>query len=82
VHGDLSEYNILIVSSQFIDCTGKTDARDELQAVLIDFGQAVDTAHPSADSLLQRDLDRVLSFFTKQGVFTVSTEEALAFVRG
>jgi serine/threonine-protein kinase RIO1 len=52
----------------------------DLQAVLIDFGQAVDTRHPDAVILLQHDLDRVKSFFAKQGVETMGSVEALAYV--
>ncbi|OEU10143.1 RIO kinase, partial [Fragilariopsis cylindrus CCMP1102] len=65
VHGDLSEYNIL----------------EDLQTVLIDFGQSVEVRHPKAEELLRRDLQRVNEFFTKQGVTeTMSIEDAMAFV--
>lgn len=59
---------------------GVENREEDLQAVLIDFGQAVDTRHPDAVILLQRDLDRIKSFFTKQGVETMGAEEALTFV--
>lgn len=51
---------------------------EELQAVLIDFGQSVDPRHPDAIELLSRDVDRVISFFSRQGVETIETIDALA----
>lgn len=56
------------------------DDDDELQAVLIDFGQAVDWRHPSAMDLLNRDLSKVRDFFMKKGVKTLTLHLALEFV--
>jgi RIO-like serine/threonine protein kinase len=56
------------------------DASNELQAVLIDFGQAVDTRHPESSSLLFRDLTRIRTFFVKQGVKTLNIDAATQFV--
>jgi RIO kinase 1 len=53
VHGDLSEYNILL------------DSEGELY--FIDFSQGVHTSHPEAEELLRRDIDNVAKFFVKQG---------------
>ena len=58
---------------------GETD--DELQAVLIDFGQAVDIRHPEAPSLLLRDIERVDSFFKRVGVAVIGIEESLKFIK-
>lgn len=82
VHGDLSEYNVLVVPSNLVENFSRigNSSGEELQAVLIDFGQAVDTQHPDAMALLQRDLDRILLFFCRQGVETMSNVDALAFV--
>jgi len=51
--------------------------------VLIDFGQAVDLNHPDSVILLQRDLDRIRTFFTKKGLdsnFLLEAQDALSFV--
>lgn len=79
VHGDLSEYNILIAPVSQVDHPINSEEGD-LQTVLIDFGQAVDTRHPEAMEWLERDLLRVKEFFTKQGVPTLGIEEAKEFV--
>lgn len=78
----MSEYNVLVVPAYMVEhvSPGVENREEDLQAVLIDFGQAVDTRHPDAVILLQRDLDRIKSFFTKQGVETMGAEEALTFV--
>lgn len=52
VHGDLSEYNILV-------------EKDEL--VWIDFSQGVHRSHPEAKQLLERDVRNVVNFFNSQG---------------
>jgi RIO kinase 1 len=53
VHGDLSEYNIMMIN---------------LQPVLIDFAQAVTVEHPMAQSFLNRDLTHLNQYFEKLGV--------------
>lgn len=52
VHGDLSEYNILV-------------EKDRL--VWIDFSQGVHETHPEALNLLKRDIENVVEFFKGQG---------------
>ncbi len=54
VHGDLSEYNILIWDTPFI----------------IDVSQAVLSSHPYALDFLRRDIERIFFFFKKNGVTT------------
>ena len=84
VHGDLSEYNILIAPNSQVDHTSANiGSEDDLQTALIDFGQAVEVRHPKAKELLERDLTRVKEFFTKQGVkTTMSLDDAMALVVG
>ncbi|WP_435320170.1 serine/threonine-protein kinase Rio1 [Haloarchaeobius sp. TZWSO28] len=53
VHGDLSEYNMVI---------------HEGELVVIDLGQAVTVHHPNARDFLERDCRNVANFFARQGV--------------
>lgn len=53
VHGDLSEYNILV--------------KDD-EPVYIDFSQGVITQHPLSKSLLIRDVKNICNFFKRKGV--------------
>lgn len=83
VHGDLSEYNILVCPARLVENRDEgfgPDDDDELQAVLIDFGQAVDWRHPTAMQLLERDLTRVREFFVKKGVKTLALNLGIEFV--
>jgi RIO kinase 1 len=61
VHGDLSEYNILL------------DEDGELY--FIDFSQGVHTSHPEAERLLRRDIENTADFFRRQGA-DIDTEKA------
>jgi len=82
VHGDLSEYNILIVPSWQVENADDSSSSNgsELQVVLIDFGQAVEVGHPLSQELLERDLNMVRLFFVKQGISTLPQTRALEFV--
>jgi RIO kinase 1 len=62
VHGDLSEYNILL------------DSEGELY--FIDFSQGVHKTHPEAEELLKRDVKNVANFFSKQGA-EIDVEKAV-----
>ncbi len=61
VHGDLSEYNILV---------------EEDELVWIDFSQGVHESHPESRELLKRDVKNIVNFFRKQGA-EKTFEEAL-----
>ncbi|XVH30276.1 serine/threonine-protein kinase Rio1 [Haloferacaceae archaeon DSL9] len=64
VHGDLSEYNMII---------------HEGELVIIDLGQAVTVHHPNAEEFLRRDCRNVAKFFTRQGI-DVEGEDLFSFV--
>ncbi len=60
VHGDLSEYNIMIWRNH---------------PVLFDVSQAVPVSHPMAEFLLRRDLSNLSKFFIRLGVKVLSVDE-------
>jgi RIO kinase 1 len=60
VHGDLSEYNIMVPNGY---------------PVLIDFGQAVTTEHPQAKAFLERDIENLNHYFSQFKVKTVSPQK-------
>ncbi len=67
VHGDLSEYNIMMWNNR---------------PVLFDMAQAVPTVHPMAEFFLRRDLTNVNRFFSRLGVKVLSVDEAYKKVVG
>jgi len=67
VHGDLSEYNIMMWKGK---------------PVIFDVSQAVPTSHPMAEFLLRRDLANVNRFFSRLGVRVISVDEAYKRVVG
>lgn len=67
VHGDLSEYNIMMVKSD---------------PVLFDFAQAVPPAHPMARMFLERDLNHLNEYFSRLGVIVPTVERLLSWVSG
>jgi serine/threonine-protein kinase RIO1 len=84
IHGDLSEYNILVCPSHLLQDQDQMETAqdpDALQIALIDFGQAVDSRHLDAEELLRRDLQRVMEFFDKMGISTIGLEAAMHYVK-
>lgn len=59
IHGDLSEYNVMYF---------------EDHAYVIDVSQAVSINHPLAGEFLDRDIERINSYFTKLGVKAFSKD--------
>jgi RIO kinase 2 len=68
VHGDLSEYNIILKPDQHI--------------LIIDWPQAVPTSHPNADDFLKRDLKNVLDYFVRKYRVKVGFDVSYNFVLG
>ena len=67
VHGDLSEYNIMIWDGK---------------PILFDVSQAVPLSHPLAHTLLCRDLRNLARYFSDLGVPVLELEEAYRWVTG
>jgi RIO kinase 1 len=65
VHGDLSEYNIVV---------------HEGELSLLDLGQAVTVHHPNSREFLERDCHNLANFFARQGV-DATPEGLLSYVR-
>jgi len=67
VHGDLSEYNIMMWKNE---------------PILFDVSQAVPLEHPMANQLLRRDIENLNRHFKRLGVEVLSLEEAYRRVTG
>jgi len=68
VHGDLSEFNIILKPDNHI--------------LIIDWPQYVRKDHPSAEDLLKRDVRNVLHFFDRKFKVGIELDDALRFVKG
>jgi len=67
IHADLSEYNILM---------------EDGRSVIIDWPQWVETGHPNARSILERDIDNILTFFKRKYHIILDPGDALRCVIG
>lgn len=67
VHGDLSEYNIMVLDDS---------------PIIFDVSQAVLKSHPLSGELLLRDVERINFYFSKLGVETYDVEDIERWVRG
>ncbi|MFQ6095527.1 MAG: serine protein kinase RIO [Candidatus Bathyarchaeia archaeon] len=67
VHGDLSEYNVMMWKGE---------------PVIFDLSQAVPLEHPNAEQLLLRDLENLHRFFNKLGLSVPSAEEMFRGIVG
>jgi len=68
VHGDLSEYNVIVKPDEHV--------------LIIDWPQFVDRSSPSAESLLERDVENILTFFHRRFRLKTSLEKELGHVKG
>lgn len=66
IHSDLSEYNIFV---------------NENGVQFIDWPQYVDTSHPHADELLERDLSNVLKHFTRKYRIDTDLDEVVSRIK-
>lgn len=67
VHGDLSEYNVMIYRGK---------------PYIIDVSQAVKTTHPNSYDLLVRDIGNLVRFFRSVGVNTPEVNELFEYIIG
>lgn len=67
VHGDLSEYNVIV-------------SVENERAYVIDWPQYVEKDHPSAPSLLKRDVEYIVRFFNKIYGVRLSVDRAFSYV--
>ena len=67
IHADLSEYNILM---------------EEGRCVFIDWPQWIETSHPNALTILERDIDNILTFFKRKYQLMYDRGDALRCVIG
>lgn len=67
IHADLSEYNILM---------------DEGKCVLIDWPQWMETSHQNAQTILERDIDNILTYFQRKYRVAYDRKDAIRCVTG
>ena len=67
VHGDLSEYNVLIQDDK---------------PIIIDCGQSMMTDHPNASEFLRRDIVNLNRYFSSIGVEVIEPEKLFQMVTG
>jgi RIO kinase 1 len=67
VHGDLSEYNIMVFRGR---------------PILFDFSQAVSIKHPNASQFLIRDIENINRYFEKLSVNVTEVEDAYRVITG
>lgn len=60
VHGDLSEYNVMVYNGQ---------------CYIIDVSQAIPLEHEEAEKLLRRDIENINNFFKSKGINIKPTDE-------
>lgn len=67
IHSDLSEFNIMV---------------DGEKVWLIDWPQWIEPSHPNADTILRRDIDNLVNYFSKKYRLSTTTDEVLNLVIG
>jgi RIO kinase 2 len=67
IHADLSEYNILM---------------EDTKCVIIDWPQWMETTHQNAQTILERDIDNILTYFQRKYRVAYDREDAIRCVTG
>lgn len=67
IHADLSEYNILVENGK---------------CIIIDWPQWMETTHPNAGAILERDVNNILAFFVRKYKLTYDPGDAMRCVTG
>lgn len=67
IHADLSEYNILM---------------EDGKCVIIDWPQWMETGHPNAGTILERDIDNILTYFQRKYRVAYDRKDAIRCVTG
>jgi RIO kinase 2 len=68
IHGDLSEYNVIL--------------KPDMHILIIDWPQYVTREHPNAQELLQRDVQNILKYFERKHTLSVKLKETMLYVTG
>jgi RIO kinase 2 len=68
IHADLSEYNIIL--------------KPDMHMLIIDWPQYATAGHANAQELLMRDIENVLTFFSRKYGLTVKNRDVYAYVTG
>lgn len=63
IHGDLSEYNIMV--------------KPNLDIAIIDVSQALDVSHPNAVEYLKRDVNNIYRFFKKEAGLEINSSQSI-----
>lgn len=66
IHADLSEFNVMVIDGGL---------------KIIDWPQAVETDHPNASELLERDVGNIIRFFQRRYNVKMPLQEAIASVK-
>jgi RIO kinase 2 len=67
IHADLSEFNVIVSESGFV--------------YIIDWPQYIHSNHPNADEILERDVNNILTYFSRKFRVKRNREEALCAVK-
>jgi len=68
IHGDLSEYNVILKPDRHI--------------LIIDWPQYITREHPNAEELLTRDVQNILHYFKRKHKLNADLKEAVEYVTG